>query len=237
MKRISLRLVVAWIVIWTAVAESQSLAQTPREIAEKAMPSVVALVMEDADGRAVAQGSGFVVSAGVVATNWHVAEGAARGYAKLLNSDDRFQIAGIVASDEARDLVLLAVDGLAAPPLPIADSNSAAVGDAVFVLGSPRGLEGTFSAGLISSIRRFKDGPIFQMTAPISEGSSGGPVLNAKGEVIAVSFATIEAGQNLNFAVPSVFLSALIAQRGAVRPLNAAETHREVPAEFERDSF
>ena len=71
------------------------------------------------------------------------------------------------------------------------------------LFGNPQGLEGTFSQGIVSSIRVLGADKILQITAPISPGSSGGPVLNEKGQVIGVSVATFRGGQNLNFAIPS----------------------------------
>jgi len=201
----------------------QSLAQTPREVAEKAMPSVVLLVMEDADGQPVSLGSGFVTADGVVATNYHVIENAARGYARIVGQKERLEIEGIVGIDAKADLALLAVDGLRARALSNAESSSVKVGDDVYVVGNPQGLEGTFSAGIASGIRRINDDYLIQITAPISPGSSGGPVLNAKGEVIGIAVATFRGGQNLNFAIPSSYLSKLITERGMARPLAEEE--------------
>jgi S1-C subfamily serine protease len=189
---------------------AMALADTPREIAKRVSPSVVLLVMEDGSGQPLGMGSGFVVHDGIVATNMHVIEGAARGYAKLVDDKTKHDIRGIVASDAARDLVLLSVDGLKADALTIGDSKAVAVGDAVYAVGNPRGLEGTFSAGIVSSIRKIGDDSLLQITAPISPGSSGGPVVNSKGEVIGVAVATFKGGQNLNFAIPSQYLTALI---------------------------
>jgi len=203
--RLLVALLVASIVSTVAAA-----GQSPREIAKRVSPSVVLLVMEDANGQPLAMGSGFVVREGIVATNLHVIEAAARGYAKVVDQKAKHDVAGVVASDPARDLVLLAVDGLTAPLLSIGDSDLVAIGDDVFAVGNPRGLEGTFSAGIVSSIRKVGEDSLLQITAPISPGSSGGPVVNSKGEVIGVAVATFKGGQNLNFAIPSRYLSALL---------------------------
>ena len=90
-------------------------------------------------------------------------------------------------------------------------------------MGNPRGLEGTFSQGIISSIRKVETDKILQLTAPISPGSSGGPVLNSKGQVIGVSVATFRGGQNLNFAIPSNYLKKLMEQIGPAKPLSKAK--------------
>jgi len=83
--------------------------------------------------------------------------------------------------------------------LPLAKNNRDAVGDVVYVAGNPEGFEGTFSQGIVSALRGSE---YFQITAPISHGSSGGPVLNNRGEVIGVAAGIFSQGQNLNFAIP-----------------------------------
>lgn len=206
-----------------------SVAQSAREVAAKVSPSVVLLVMEDSNGQPLAMGSGFVIKEGIVATNLHVIEGASRGYAKLADRKEKLNIAGRVAVDTARDIALLAVDDIKAPALRIGDSTQLAVGDEVYAVGNPRGLEGTFSAGIISSVRKVGNDSLLQITAPISPGSSGGPVLNSKGEVIGVAVATFKGGQNLNFAIPSAYLSALTGQIKAAVPLTKASERLKDP--------
>lgn len=180
-----------------------------REIAKKVSPSVVLLVMEDANGQPLGMGSGFIIRDGVIATNMHVIQGASRGYAKLVGDTRKNNIRGVVASDTARDLVLLSVEGLTGNALAIGNSDEVAVGDSVYAVGNPRGLEGTFSAGIVSSVRKVGDHSLLQITAPVSPGSSGGPVVNSRGQVIGVAVATFKGGQNLNFAIPSRYLSSL----------------------------
>jgi hypothetical protein len=85
-------------------------------------------------------------------------------------------------------------------------------------------LEGTFSQGIVSSIRQIGSDKLLQITAPISPGSSGGPVLNSKGEVIGVSVATFRGGQNLNFAIPSNYLKDLIGKAGPPKPLSGTKS-------------
>jgi len=86
--------------------------------------------------------------------------------------------------------------------LNIGDESEIGVGDLIYVLGSPEGLESTFSQGNISGTRRLDGRSLIQITAPISHGSSGGPVLNSAGEVIGIAVGALRAGQNLNFAIP-----------------------------------
>lgn len=195
----------------TAFTLSETLADTPREIAKRASQSVMLLVMEDESGQPLSMASGFVVREGIVATNLHVIRGAYRGYARPPNDKTKYSIAGTVGIDAMRDLVLLRVEKLKSPALPIGDSKKIAAGDEVYAVGNPRGLEGTFSAGIVSSVRNVGDDYLLQITAPVSPGSSGGPVVNSKGEVVGVSVATFKGGQNLNFAIPSSYLASLMA--------------------------
>src|SRR6516225_9560015 len=179
------------------------------EIAKKAFASTVLVVIEDAHGQPVLLGSGFVLREHAIVTNMHVVEGASQGYAKRIDEETKHQIEGILQADNGHDLAVLAVPSLFAPALPIGDSTKLAVGDTVYAVGNPRGLEGTFSAGIVSSIRTIDSQKILQITAPISPGSSGGAVLNERGEVVGVAVATLQDGQNLNFAIPASYLSTM----------------------------
>ncbi|MBW1795634.1 MAG: serine protease [Deltaproteobacteria bacterium] len=218
-------------------------AQTPQEIARKAFGSVVLLVMEDDSGQPVSLGSGFFIRQGVIASNLHVVEGASRGYAKLIGQKAKYDIEGTVGIDPLHDLVLLEISILhtTAPPdsiveyvlkkrlsritpLPLRNSEAVEVGEPVYVVGNPQGLEGTFSQGIVSSIREVGTEKLLQITAPISPGSSGGPVLNSRGQVIGVAVATFKGGQNLNFAIPSNYLKALLGKAGPAKPLHEAKS-------------
>jgi len=186
-----------------------SFGQTARDIAKSAFKSVVLLEMNDANGQPLSLGSGFFVADGVIATNAHVIEGAFGGTAKLIGNQQRTQILGSIVVDRHSDLALLKVSSTA-PSLALGPNISPAVGDHVYVVGSPLGLEGTFSEGIVSGVRSIGTDTILQMTAPISPGSSGGPVMDSTGSVIGVSVATFQDGQNLNLAVPVSYLSRLL---------------------------
>ena len=198
-------------------------AQTPQQIAQKAFRSTVLLVMEDANGQPLSLGSGFFVGEDQIATNLHVVEGATRGYAKLVSKETKFNIEGYTAIDEKRDLIILKVAAFGTQAISLGNSDFAQVGETVYAVGNPRGLEGTFSQGIISSIRPVGSDKLIQMTAPLSPGNSGGPVLNRRGEVIGVSVLTIRDGQNLNFAIPSNYLKPLLTKIGYTRSLSQAK--------------
>lgn len=207
-------------------------AQTPEKIAEKALGSTVLLTMQHADGKG-SLGSGFFVADGQIATNYHVIKGAVKGTAKLVGGGAAFNIEGHTAIDKERDLAVLKVTTLRAPALSLGDSDTVKVGETVYAVGNPRGLEGTFSQGNISSIRHDGNtmvrGKVLQITAPISPGSSGGAVLNSNGKVIGIAVATVVNGQNLNFAIPSNYLKALLVQAGAAKSLAA-----DAPSDVQR---
>ncbi len=183
---------------------------TAREIARRVFPSVVMLVARDENGRPVSQGSGFFVRGDAIATNRHVIESAAQIHVKVVGRNVSFEIKSIESTDKENDLALLKIEPPKAQSLLLGDSRRVAVGDTVYVVGSPEGLEGTFSQGIISGLRRIEGQDLLQITAPISHGSSGGPVLNTRGEVIGIAVGIIADGQNLNFAIPVSHLSSLM---------------------------
>ena len=204
-------------------------AQTAPQIAEKALAATVYLEMQDSKGVPLGFGSGFFVGDNLIVTNYHVIEGAARGSAKLVGQFSTYTIEGVTATDQTNDLALLKVTMSGIKPLPLGNSSDVKIGETVYVAGNPKGLEGTFSNGIISSRRDQDTKERLQMTAPISPGSSGGPVLNSKGEVIGVSFMTLVGGQNLNFAIPSRYLTELLTESTPAKPL--AEGNRSISAE------
>jgi len=226
------------------------------DIADRVLPSVVLIALEDEDGEQVGVASGFVVADGIVATNHHVIEGAAGGHVKPVSTgrekragvqpdgerardDDTgaLKVQGVVATAPGRDLALLQVAELDRPPLPIADTDELSVGDKVYVAGNPHGLTGTFSDGIVSSIRDLGDDQLLQITAPISAGSSGGPVLNTEGQVIGVAVAQVMEGQNFNFAVPSPHLLKLIDQPGKLQRWPGLQNGKTTDKESEASGF
>ena len=219
------RLLFAIVVLLLFCVINTASAQTvlpAEDIAEKALAATMYLEMKDINGKVLGFGSGFFVKPNLIATNYHVIEGAARGTAKLVGKYTTYNIEGVTATDKTNDLALLKVTAYGIKPLPLGDSDTIRIGATVYVAGNPKGLEGTFSDGIISSRRDKDTKERLQMTAPISPGSSGGPVLNRKGEVIGVSFAGHPAldAQNLNFAIPSKYLKKLLEQSKLAKPLS-----------------
>lgn len=186
-------------------------ALTVPEIAKIASDSTVSLRIKRADNT-VGSGSGFVISKGQIATNYHVIENIVSGTAESVFGQMAYPIESVLYTDPVHDLAIVKVTDLDAPALPLGDSNTIQVGESVYVAGNPWGLTGTFSTGVISAVRPGNSlvaDKVIQITAPVSPGSSGGPVLNDQGEVIGVSVGQFSLGQNLNFAVPINFLKTL----------------------------
>jgi S1-C subfamily serine protease len=173
----------------------------------------------------VSLGSGFVIDKdGYIVTNYHVIE-SARQIEVNFSGDDRVQ-ATIVGVDPSTDLALLKINAQARAltPLPLGDSDAVRVGDAVVAIGNPFGLERTVTAGIVSALQREITAPngytidkVIQTDAPINQGNSGGPLLNAQGEVIGVN-SQIEPGDTgtgnlgIGFAVPSATLREVVSQ-------------------------
>ncbi len=160
-------------------------------------------------------GTGFLVRPnGVFVTNFHVVERATAVSIKLPDKRE-FPVTGIVAINPDFDLAILKVEANNLPVVTLGDSDTVKVGERIIAIGSPMGLENTLSDGLISAIREGENPgeKVFQITAPISPGSSGGALFNMKGEVIGVTFAQLTEGQNLNFAIPINYAKQLIRDR------------------------
>ena len=151
-------------------------------------------------------GSGFLISpSGLFVTNYHVIKNMDKLVVALIKEGDLqlFDVNLVVAEDPLKDIAVLKIEDQNLPYIIMGDSDLVKVGQAVFALGSPQGLVNTISGGMISQIRGLEGGlKDFQITNPISEGSSGGVLFNKNGEVIGITYAFYEAGQNLNLAIP-----------------------------------
>ena len=183
------------------------------DLAARARPSVVLLTIGDGHHDRVGTGTGFFVSRdGRIVTNHHVIEDATRVTATIADGR-KIAIVGILADDEKRDIAILQAPPGDYPPLALSDGASLRVGEEVVVIGSPMGLSASLSAGLVSAIRErglsdqpdVHDGRVasweIQITAAISPGSSGSPVMNRDGDVVGVAVGRVS-GEGLNFSIP-----------------------------------
>ena len=177
------------------------------DLFNKVNPAVATVITYDSGNNKFSQGSGFFINKdGHFITNYHVVKGA---YSIVVQLKDKVElkVAYVLAENEEKDLIKLAVDipgGSLEPGMWLdIDPESPDIADKIIVIGTPMGLGRTVSDGIISAIREIPDrGLVFQMTAPISRGSSGSPVIDMHGKVVGVAFLQIVNGQNLNFAIP-----------------------------------
>lgn len=186
-------------------------------IARTVNGSIVSIVMSDGSGRPIAQGTGFLVSKdGLIVTNYHVIAEGGSGVAKLPDGAT-YILEGLVASDKARDVAIIKATGRNFRILALGNSDRVEVGQEVVAIGNPFSLESTVSNGIVSGIRSAEQlgGKFLQVTAPISPGSSGGPLFNMAGEVIGITTLYLKGGENLNFAIPINDAKRLLAGRCA----------------------
>lgn len=216
-----------------AVLAITGIAQTAEKdiptVAREAGPSVVRVIIRDQTGKELGSGSGFVVSPdGKMVTNYHVVQMPGTTQAEVRFGDGAsYQVEGVLATDIDRDLCVLKIKavGRSFAFLRLGDRGRVQTGEHVVAIGSPlAGLstvntEATVSDGIVSGIRDWPEGKmqVFQITAPVSPGSSGGALLNMNSEVIGVTFAQLKDGQNLNFAIPVDYARPLLVD-GPIRP-------------------
>lgn len=205
------------------------------ELVRRIKPSAVAIETFDQRGALLSRGSGFFIAADRIITNRHVIEKASRVDVHLMDGK-KFPARGVLAVDGEGDLALLKVEipQPLAIPLPVV-RNVPQEGESIVVIGNPFGLEGSVSNGIVSAVREISGyGRIIQITAPISPGSSGSPVVNMFGQVIGIATLQAAEGQSLNFAVPSERILQL--KLGDVRSFAslAADTQTSSRASAER---
>src|SRR6266542_2603568 len=202
-------------VLWATVYSLSSicLAQPQEflpELVRRIKPSAVAIETFDTRGEKVSRGSGFFIDTDRIVTNRHVIEGAYRAEVHS-SAGNVFAVKGVLAVDAEGDLAILKIDAPTNQVRPLLlERTSPQEGESVVVIGNPFGLEGSVSNGIVSAVRDIPTfGRIIQITAPISPGSSGSPVVNMQGQVIGVATLQITGGQSVNFAIPSERISQL----------------------------
>lgn len=164
--------------------------------------SIVLIAIHDSTGEVIGTGSGIMIGRnGYILTNNHVASGG-RFYSVRIEDDDQVYKTGeVIKYNPSTDLAVIRIDRVL-DPLPIYNGKDKLVrGQKVVAIGSPLGLFNSVSDGIISGFRKINDVDMIQFTAPISHGSSGGAVLNMYGEVVGISTAGIDSGQNINLAI------------------------------------
>ena len=211
--------------LFLAAEQGNSQDQLP-ELVRRIKPSAVAIETFDARGEKLSRASGFFIDKDRVVTNRHVIDGAYRAEVHLI-SGNNYQVKSVLAIDAEGDVAVLRVDAPANLVRPLSlDRTSPQEGESIVVIGNPFGLEGSVTNGIVSAVRDIPGfGRIIQITAPISPGSSGSPVVNMQGQVIGVATLQITGGQSVNFAIPSERIAQLdrSAQTQTVQSISLGE--------------
>jgi S1-C subfamily serine protease len=204
-------LFVSSIVFATSVlAQNNETKKSPSEIAREQSKAVVVLEGLDERSNIIGQGSGFIVTPnGAIVTNLHVVRGASMVRVKL-PAGDMYKTADVIDVDDAKDLVILKIKGFRLPTVQLGDSDRVEAGESVVVISSPEGLTNSVTTGVISGVRRLETHRVFQITAPISPGSSGGALFDSSGAVVGIVTYVLKSGQNINFAVPINYVRGMI---------------------------
>jgi putative serine protease PepD len=199
--------------------------ETAKQVYNGAKDAVAFISAET--GQGTATGSGFVVSSdGKIITNEHVVDGATSVTVKL-GTDGKAQTAQVLAADASKDLALLKIDATNLHALSFGDSSSLQVGDNVYAIGNPYGLDHTLTSGIVSALDRDIDAPdgtpitgAIQTDAALNPGNSGGALLDADGKVVGVNSQIATSGSSsggqsgnvgIGFAIPSKTVQAFIA--------------------------
>lgn len=173
--------------------------------------SVVMIAMHDDKGNVVGTGSGIMIgSKGYILTNNHVASRGLSYSVRIEDDENVYKTDEIIKYNQVLDLAVIRIQRTLTP-LPLYKGAKPLVrGQKVVAIGSPLGLFNSVSDGIIAGFRKIDDVDMIQFTAPISHGSSGGAVLNMFGEVIGISTAGFDDGQNINLAVGYEFISTFV---------------------------
>ena len=206
------RALMAWVMVGLAATafatRAHSVELSAKDLYERAAPSVWLVRTYDGENMPLSLGSAVVVAPSVLVTNCHVLAKARR---ISVSQGEQRHAASLELADPERDLCQLRAQTLQAPAVPLGDSDKVSVGDRIYTLGNPRGLLLTLSEGLVSALRKGREGKLFgiQISAPISAGSSGGGLFDAHGHLVGLTTLTVIEGQNLNFAIPINWLAEL----------------------------
>lgn len=200
---------------------------TAKDIVQQSTDAIVRIEAGDAkSGEKI--GTGFILDkGGLIATNLHVVAGSSNITIKL-HDGTPYQVMEIAGVDPGRDLAVLRIKPKKdLQTVRLGDSEQMSAGDQIVAIGNPLGVfDYSVSAGLISQVRPVCDSTedrcppgglkLLQISAPISQGSSGGPLFNQFGEVVGVTTLIVAQGQSINFAVPGNYLKPLVAQPIAI---------------------
>ena len=217
-----------------SLPEEPPVKEAPVSISDLAQ-SVLYLEVYDGDGLLLGSASGFLFDDKTLVTNYHVIQGACYLSAFTPDLAAVVDFETLVAWDQDADLAILrSAHAPDAAVLPLADSDTVRQGERVYAVGYPLGLANTLTEGIVSARYDMDGYQLLQITAPISQGNSGGAVLNESGEVVGVACMYLVDGQNLNYAIASNDVKRLYAEAGEAIPLADFYAERYVEQDDER---
>ena len=200
------------LITFLATSSTIASASLGKNIYQKSINSLVYIEAYDNGDRLISQGSGFFIEKNKVVTNFHVIKNST--YLLMYNIDGKFTICDKVYTyDIEKDIAILQSNAQSIP-LKIKYKDNPSIGDNIFVISSPRGFKFTISDGILSGNRKINNVNLYQMTAPISPGSSGGAVFDDNGNVIGIASSYFKDGQNINFSIPIIYTKDLIKHNG-----------------------
>jgi hypothetical protein len=211
--------------LWAALPQS-ALALTASQVYEQVKDSVVVVKAYDQQGNPVGLGSGVMLPSGDIITNYHVVKAGVR---YMVGQGKKGVPATLKAGDPDKDLCLLTAPGLTAKPARLGQAVKLKVGEPVYAVGAPQGLELSLSEGIVSQLRGDPP-PIIQTTVAISKGSSGGGLFNAEGELVGITTFYLKDGQSLNFALPVEWIAEVARGKIRERPRGEAPVAPETGA-------
>lgn len=166
---------------------------SPEVLYDRSKTSVVTILTFDINRAALSQGSGFIVAKNRVVTNYHVLAGSTSA-SVIFDDGSIVVVATVVAASAPKDLVIFVAETGNRPPLALGNELQLKVGETIYAIGAPKGLSASLSNGLVSAFRQDEGQFLIQITAPIAPGSSGGPLLNRRGEVVGVTTSRLKDG-------------------------------------------
>jgi len=211
------------VIVLLAALPSMAFAMTPGQVYEAVKDSVVVVKAYDRQGKPVGQGSGVMLPSGDIITNYHVVKAGARYTA---GRGKQAVPATLKAGDPDKDLCLLTAPGLTAKPARLGRAVKLKVGEPVYAVGAPQGLELSLSEGIVSQLRGGPP-PLIQTTVAISKGSSGGGLFNAEAELVGITTFYLKEGQSLNFALPVEWIGEVAMGKILERPIPTFQPTKE----------